>query len=194
MATIGLDKLYYAPITEAPGTGEETYGTPVKLAGLIKVGIAVDVAEAKLFTDDKLDESIREFTGGKFTLQVKDIGGEHAAVLTGATLDDNGVLISAGEDGGKPVALGFRAKKSNGKYRYFWIYKVKFSVPNTDLDTKGDNVKFQTPTIEGDIMARNKPALDDKHPWKAEVDEDAVGIGSGVISSWYTTVYEPVEA
>ena len=28
MATIGLDKLHFAPITEAPTTGEETYGTP----------------------------------------------------------------------------------------------------------------------------------------------------------------------
>ena len=28
MATIGLDKLYYATITENPDTGEETYATP----------------------------------------------------------------------------------------------------------------------------------------------------------------------
>ena len=30
MATIGLDKLYYAKITEAE-SGEETYGKPVQL-------------------------------------------------------------------------------------------------------------------------------------------------------------------
>ena len=30
MATIGLDKLFYAPITEA-ANGDETYGTPVQL-------------------------------------------------------------------------------------------------------------------------------------------------------------------
>jgi len=32
MSTIGLDKLFYALITEAPIKGEEIYGTPVMLA------------------------------------------------------------------------------------------------------------------------------------------------------------------
>ncbi len=31
MATIGLDKLYYARVTENPDTGEETYATPTPL-------------------------------------------------------------------------------------------------------------------------------------------------------------------
>ena len=30
MATIGLDKLYYATITENPDTGEETYAKPTQ--------------------------------------------------------------------------------------------------------------------------------------------------------------------
>ena len=34
MSTIGLDSLFYAPITEN-ATGEETYGTPVRLAKAI---------------------------------------------------------------------------------------------------------------------------------------------------------------
>lgn len=34
MATIGLDKLYYAKITEDADTGDETYATPVQLARL----------------------------------------------------------------------------------------------------------------------------------------------------------------
>mgnify|MGYP006956076632 CR=1 FL=1 len=34
MATIGLDKLYYAKITEADN-GDETYGTPTQLAKAI---------------------------------------------------------------------------------------------------------------------------------------------------------------
>ena len=58
------------------------------------------------------------------TLGIDDLGGEAAAALTGATVDSNGVLISASEDGGAPVAIGFRAARSNGKYRYFWLYRV----------------------------------------------------------------------
>ena len=44
MATIGLDKLFYAPITEDEN-GEETYGTPVILA-----------KACLLYTSDAADE------------------------------------------------------------------------------------------------------------------------------------------
>ena len=52
MATIGLDKLYYATITEAQDTGEETYGTPKKLAEAISVELSVESAEGSLYADD----------------------------------------------------------------------------------------------------------------------------------------------
>ena len=48
MATIGLDKLYYAKITEAPGTGEETYDTPVQLAKAMSAEPSVELEEATL--------------------------------------------------------------------------------------------------------------------------------------------------
>ena len=35
------------------------------------------------------------------------------------------------------MAVGFRARKANGTYRYFWLYRVKFAVPSTNLTTKG---------------------------------------------------------
>jgi phi13 family phage major tail protein len=122
---------------------------------------------------------------------VDDIGKTVAAKLTGATTDENGVLISASEDGGDPVAIGFRAKKANGKYRYFWLYRVKFGVPSTNLATKGDSITFSTPSIEGTVSRRNKPDGNDRHPWKAEVNEDDMDVLPDVISGWYTQVYEP---
>lgn len=64
-------------------------------------------------------------------------------------MDANGVIISASEDGGAPVAVGFRAKMANGKYRYYWLYRVIFGIPATNLATKGDGISFNTPTIEG---------------------------------------------
>ena len=111
--------------------------------------------------------------------------------LTGARIDANKVLISASEDGGEPVAVGFRAKKANGKYRYFWLYKVKFGIPATNLTTKGESITFSTPTIEGTVMRRNKLDGQNKHPWKAEVSEDSTGVTASVISGWYSEVYEP---
>lgn len=193
MATIGLDRLYYAKITENEN-GEETYDTPVPLAKAITAELSVELAEATLYADDGAAEVIKEFQSGTLTLGVADIGVAAAEVLTGATLDDNKVLISASEDGGAPVAIGFRAKKANGKYRYFWLYRVKFGIPATNLQTKGDSITFSTPTIEGTVMRRNKPDGQGKHPWKAEVSEDEPGVSPETITGWYTEVYEPVFA
>ena len=191
MATIGLDRLYYAPITEAPITGEETYGTPTMLAKAISAELSIELAEATLYADDGLAEIIKEFKNGKLSLGVDDIGRKAAEDLTGAITDDNGVLISSSEDGGKTVAIGFRAQKANGKYRYFWLYRVKFGVPSTNLATKGDSITFSTPTIEGTVSRRNKLDGNGKHPWKAEVNEDDSGVLAATITGWYTTVYEP---
>jgi len=191
MATIGLDRLYYAPVTEAPLTGEETYGTPVMLAKAISAELSVELAEATLYADDGPSEIIKEFKGGKLTLGVDDIGHKAAETLTGAATDSKGVLVSSSEDSGSPVAIGFRAKKGSGKYRYFWLYKVKFAVPSDSLATKGDSITFQTPKIEGTVTRRNKLDGQGKHPWKAEVTEGDAGVDAATVTGWYTKVYEP---
>ena len=191
MATIGLDKLFYAPITEDE-YGEETYGTPKVLAKAMTADLSVELNEATLYADDGAAEVVKEFKSGTLSLGVDDIGAAVAGDLTGTTIDANGVVISTSEDGGDPVAVGFRAKKSNGKYRYYWLYRVKFGIPATNLATKGDSITFSTPTIEGTIMRRNRVDAFGKHPWKAEVTEGIDGVDDSVIENWYDAVYEPV--
>lgn len=191
MATIGLDKLYYATITENPTTGEETYDTPKPLAKAISAELSVEVAEAILYADDGPSEIVKEFKSGTLTLGVDDLGAEAAAALTGATLDANGVLISSSEDGGTPVAIGFRAARSNGTFQYFWLYRVKFALPSTTLATKADSITFSTPSIEGTILRRNKPDAKGRHPWKAEATEGDPKVKAEIITGWYQAVYEP---
>ena len=190
MATIGLDKLYYATITDDEN-GEEIYGTPTQLAKAISAELSVELAEATLYADDGAAEIVKEFKNGTISLGVDDIGSTTAAALTGVTVDKNNVVVSNSEDGGNPVAVGFRAKKSNGKYKYYWLYRVKFGIPSTNLATKGDSITFSTPTIEGTVLRRNKPYTCCKHPWKAEVTEGDKDVPASVISWWYTEVYEP---
>lgn len=190
MATIGLDKLFYAKITEDKD-GNETYATPVQLAKAMTADLSVELAEATLYADDGAAEIVKEFKSGTLSLGVDDLGGAVASDLTGSTIDNNGVVISTAEDGGTPVAVGFRAKKSNGKYRYFWLYRIKFGIPATALATKGDSITFNTPTIEGTIMRRNKVDGKGKHPWKAEVTEGDSAVTAATITNWYKEVYEP---
>ena len=55
MATIGLDKLYYAKITEDEN-GDETYATPKLLAKAISADLSVELNEATLYADDGVAE------------------------------------------------------------------------------------------------------------------------------------------
>lgn len=193
MATIGLDKLYYSKITEDKD-GNETYAKPVPLAKAMTAELSVELAEATLYADDGAAEIAKEFKSGTLSLGIDDIGASVASDLTGATIDDNYVLVSSTEDSADPVAVGFRAKKSNGKYKYYWLYRVKFGIPATNLATKGDSITFSTPTIEGTILRRNKPSANGKHPWKAEVTEGDSSVNTAIIKGWYDEVYEPSQA
>ena len=188
MATIGLDKLYYAKITEDEN-GDETYATPKLLAKAISADLSVELNEATLYADDGVAELVKEFKGGTLSLGIDDIGADVAADLTGATVDSNKVLVSGGEDTGSSVAVGFRAKRADGKYKYYWLYRVKFGIPATNLATKGDSITFSTPTIEGTILRRNKADAGGKHPWKAEALEG--NVPAATITNWYKEVYEP---
>ena len=190
MPTIGLDNLFYAKITE-DSSGHETYAKPVILAKAIKADLTIDLAEAILYCDDAASYIVKEFKSGKLALGVDDIGVKAAQDLTGAAADDNGVLIYAGENEDNFVAVGFRALKPDNRYRYFWLFRVKFGVPATNLQTKGDNITFQTPVIEGTVMRRNKPDSRGKQPWKCEATEGDAGVDGDVITDWFSDVYEP---
>ena len=71
MATIGLDKLYYAKIME-DSDGNETYDTPVPLAKAMSAELSVELAEATLYADDGASEVVKEFQSGTLTLGIDD--------------------------------------------------------------------------------------------------------------------------
>jgi phi13 family phage major tail protein len=162
------------------------------MAKAIQADLTIDMAEANLFADDGLAYVIKDFKSGNLVLGVDDLGVAVVQELTGASVDDNGVLVSASENEGKPVAVGFRAAKPNGVYRYFWFYRVKFGFPAANLQTKGDTITFQTPSITGTILRRNRLDELGNHPWKSEVTQGDPGVDESVIENWYTEVYEPI--
>ena len=183
MATIGLRDLYRAPIT-VDESGKETYGTPVRMAKAISAEMSVEVAEAILYADDGADEVVKEFISGELTLNVNGLMPADLAAILGQTQDADGVVY-AGEDDEPPyMAIGFRAKKANGMYKYIWLYKVKFAIPSENYNTKGDSIEFTTPEITGQFIKRP----DGK--WKAEhvaVPTEAAA------ASWFSAVREPKE-
>ena len=65
MATIGLDRLYYAKITE-DDNGDETYDTPMPLAKAISAELSVELAEATLYADDGAAEIVKWYPNSRY--------------------------------------------------------------------------------------------------------------------------------
>ena len=137
MATIGLRDLYRAPITIGT-SGAEEYGTPVRMAKAISAELSVEVAEAILYADDGADEVVKEFVSGEITLNVNDLLPADLAALLGQKQDTDKVVYGSDTDEAPYTAIGFRAKKAGGTYKYIWLYKVKFAIPDENYTTKGD--------------------------------------------------------
>ena len=105
------------------------------------------------------------------------------AEVLGQEVDQNNVVWAGKDDEPPYVAIGFRAKKTGGRFRYVWLLKAKFKVPSEKYETKGESIKFNTPDIEADFTARKKDGR-----WKA----DFVGTeNSDAAKTWFTAVPEP---
>ena len=182
--TLGLKDLYYAVCTEADGA--ESYGAPKKMAEAMSADLSVKTADGSLYADDTLSESVTEFASGTLKLGIKDLTPEVLAELLGQAVDKNSVVWAGKEDEPPYVAVGFRAKKTGGKYRYVWLLKAKFKVPSEKYETKCESIKFNTPDIEASFTTRKKDNL-----WKA----DFVGTEeSAAAKTWFTAVPEKAAA
>jgi len=184
MATIGLKNLVYAKLTKDDNTGV-TYDTVNTIAGAIDAKITPTTNTDNLYADDGVAETVTSMGEISVELEVSDLPVNVLADLQGHTVDTNGTLIKKSTDQAPYVAIGFKSKKSNGKYKYVWLYKGKFSLVEEEYHTNEDKANFSTPKLKGTFVKR---VYDEA--WQATADEDATGFTQAVADSWFTSVYE----
>lgn len=155
MARIGLTNLWYSHLTEGTD-GTATYDGAQRLGKAVSCSVEITNNSATLYADDTLAESDNSFSSGTMTLGVADDDATIFADLLGHQITTEGVVTKASTDVAPYVGVGrVITKMVNGVYKYKaeFIYKVKFSEPSADDNTKGENVEFSTPEIEGTISA-----------------------------------------
>lgn len=186
MPRIGVSDLHVAILEEDTDVqgGTITYAAPVRLAKLINIGLTKTVGEAELYADDSLDEYVAQQTAQEISINPKDISPEQEALLLGKRLDSNGGVVSGSDDNAPYCAVMFRSKKSNGKYQYRVLYKVKFRPYDETYDTQSNSITFQTPTITGRSMARN---MDGNFDYKLDETE----ANQAVVATWFDEPVEP---
>ena len=179
MATIGLKDVHYAMLLTDPVTGTPTYGSPVSMAGAITASINANSSAETLFADDGPSDTASTLGEIELELNMADLTLEVQAALLGHTLV-NGILKRKSSDTPPWLAIGFRSLKSNGAYRYIWLNKGKFAVPEEEYNTKGDSIEFTTPKVSGKFVKR-----DNDDEWKRETDEDVGGFNPSYVTTWF---------
>lgn len=189
MATqIGVSDLHYALLLTDPVSGSPTYETPVRIPGLISININPNSSTETLFADDGPLETATTMGEIEVELSASDLPLELQAELLGHEVSANGIMTRKGSDTPPWVAIGFKSLKSNGKYRFVWLTKGRFSLPALEHTTRGDSVEFQTPSITGSFVKRENDGV-----WIKQTDEDLTGYVADLGTNWFSSVdYVPV--
>ena len=150
MAKIGLNNFKYAILDET----NETYEAPKSLGKAINCKVSIEKYSAELYADDGLAESDYTFKKGTVNITVDEDDDNVLAEILGHEVGEDGEMIRKDTDIAPYIGMGrILTKLVNGtqKYKVEFLNKVKFSEPEQDEQTKGDNVEFKTPSIEGTV-------------------------------------------
>lgn len=198
MATrIGCDNLVYAKMkTEDTADQAPVYDSVVKAPGVMSININPNGSIETLFADDGPMDTASTLGKIDVEIQKNELTTQNKADLLGHTIDTNGALVYGDSDVAPWVAIGFRTLKSNGKYRYVWLYKGKFSEPEDQNETKGDSINFQSDTISGQFVKLSKQftvAGKTLRPWKYELDADHATeeAAAAAIQGWFNAPMMP---
>lgn len=145
--------LHVALVTENTATGYTT-GTPVKLARAIKGKVSDKYSTEKIYSDDGVEEVTESYEGTDVEFEVNSLAPQDKALVFGH-MYENGFLTKNKNDKAPEVAVGYRAKKMNGKYEFSWLYVGTFGQGYDDnYETEADKVTTQTATLKGSFYER----------------------------------------
>lgn len=154
MAKIGLSNFRYSILTE-DSDGTPSYNGAKTPGKAISCNVEISNNSASLYADDVLSESDTSFAGGTVTMGIDEDDLETMAELLGHTYSDSEIIRNA-NDTAPYVGLGRVVTKMVNnvvKYKVEFLYKVKFSEPSAENNTKGESVEFATTEIEGTVAA-----------------------------------------
>jgi phi13 family phage major tail protein len=153
MPKTGLKHIVGAKLDESKST--PTYTDGVIIGKAISANVSIEVNSAVLYADDSVAESIKSFKNGKISLNLDDLQYEVQGMLLGHAVSADTLSANA-NDIAPYLGIGFYGaviRSGVTKYRAVWFYKVQFGEFSDESKTKGDNIEFITPTIEGSLMA-----------------------------------------
>lgn len=188
---IGCSNLHYALLT-TDTDASLVHAKPVPMPGVMTLSITANTDSQTAFYDDGPGEVATSLGNIEVSIEKNALSATEKSVLLGHQLDTNGAVIYGAGDIPPFVALGFKNLRTDGTYRYVWLYKGKFQEPEDSSTTKGESVEFQNETIAANFVKVNKAftvAGKTVTPWKSELFEGETN--TATCEAWFTDVYYP---
>lgn len=181
--------LYTALVLENTPTSYKT-GTPVKLARAIKGKVSDKFSVEKIYSDDGVEDMVESYEGTDVEFEVNSLAPQDKVQLFGH-LYREGFLVKNKDDKAPELAVGYRAKKLNGKYEFVWLYCGRFAQGyDANYETEQDKVSTQTATLKGSFYERS---IDGNY--ENSVDESNLlaehATAAEAIKDWFADVKEP---
>ncbi|MEG0758363.1 MAG: hypothetical protein RR505_08130 [Raoultibacter sp.] len=186
-STVGLKNVVLAPLTV--DTEETlTYGALQAVAGAMEASITPENADPDVqYCDDIEFDVLYPDPELSFKTKMADIPLAIQEKIFGNTIDNNGVLIRKASDKPPYFAVGFKSEKSNGKFRYIWLFKVRAKPVTENYATKeGGTITRQTGDVEWTAIKRTHDGA-----YQAVADEDENAFTAAKGATFLATVYEP---
>ncbi len=152
MAFIGLLNPYVGLLVDEE---KKIYSDLFMFGEAIRVNVNPNYNEAKLNANNRLKEYVKVFKDGNITLGTDHMPIEASKICFGhEVIDNDSEVIYKTDDMANYVGVGFFADEMHdGKIKYVAtiLYKVKFGEAANEYSTRGDNIEFKTPSVEGII-------------------------------------------
>lgn len=135
----GVEDLYFAEVLE---DSEENYttGTPKRLGYTATIAKEVETSSETHFYDNKGMIVINAKGAETFTFTVAPPSLAILAEITGQAFDAQAGMMIEGNIKPKMFAVGYKAKGTDGFWRFVWKLKGQFAVPSEEVNTESDSI------------------------------------------------------
>lgn len=182
----GLKNAHYAPITVDAETGEETYGTPVKLPGSVELSLEPRGDMVEFYADDMLYYSAPNNQGYDGTLSIANIPDKFAVDVLGEEQDAEDEVLTE-KSNAKPGRFAFMFEfDGDVKATRHVLYNCSANRPTVSGSTKTDSVEPQPNELSFVASARESDNAVKTKTLTTTPDE--------IYNAWYESVYSKAPA
>ena len=171
----GVDSLVYAKVIK--DTREEiVFGVVKPLAPVAEIGKTTESSSESHYYDNAPKIVITSTNSDNLKFQVAVLDLPTLAEITGQDyLPDLGALVE-GEQEEQYIAVGYRTKGTDGKYRYVWRYKGIFSIPDETSHTEENNTNTNNMELNWTGVTTNYRFNKTKKSAKALITDERIAV------------------